>query len=588
MTTFTINSGNPLIYNLFWLGGPYVGLAPQPGDALQILGGKVSYVGGTGSSFVLNDIAVSLGSAGLEFQDSYYGSSTTFGSGTRVVAMPGSTAVINYQVLSNSGTIIDNAGTLDIVGDAYTVTGQGSRVPTRTFPAHLYNYGNLSVNDGALSVSFRGTAPATAQTSAFGQFDNAGSVTVSGSTFRVGGQVGGVGTILISSSVAQFEHGVGAGQAITLDATSTLRLDEPGAVQAAIQASIGATIDLRGIGTARGITRNADGSWTLIGGTATATLNLAALPAGTAAQVSADGAGGTLLRVVSPPPIPAADADGVSQALDTPPLSLATLFGPGLALRFAGGPQAIHLVDGTLSLDPGTKEASVQRIYAGLLGRAGDGVGLAAYSAMLRGGASVADVAGIVLNSVEYAALRGAPATTTDDAFVTSLYAGMLGRAPDAPGLSDWLARLAGGASRASLAAGFAQSDEARLFNAAATAGVWVPDPVGATVYQMFEAAFGRLPDASGYAAFSDALQHGLTAMQAAQSIVGSPEFATRHAGQTAPQLISAFYADGLGHAPDAPGLVTWTDQMARGGPASVLLGIATSAEASARLSPAF
>ena len=50
-----------------------------------------------------------------------------------------------------------------------------------------------------------------------------------------------------------------------------------------------------------------------------------------------------------------------------------------------------------------------------------------------------------------------------DTAFVTSLYHGALGRAPDAGGQAVYLDQLAHGVSRASVALGIAQSPEAQV-----------------------------------------------------------------------------------------------------------------------------
>jgi hypothetical protein len=49
---------------------------------------------------------------------------------------------------------------------------------------------------------------------------------------------------------------------------------------------------------------------------------------------------------------------------------------------------------------------------------------------------------------------------STNETFVTSLYNQLLGRAPDAAGLAGWTAALAGGASTASVIAGFTGSQE--------------------------------------------------------------------------------------------------------------------------------
>ena len=56
----------------------------------------------------------------------------------------------------------------------------------------------------------------------------------------------------------------------------------------------------------------------------------------------------------------------------------------GGLLQFSPGTTAVQLVDGTLSSQPAAPQATVQRLYEGLLGRAADTGGLAAYNGLLK------------------------------------------------------------------------------------------------------------------------------------------------------------------------------------------------------------
>ena len=83
--------------------------------------------------------------------------------------------------------------------------------------------------------------------------------------------------------------------------------------------------------------------------------------------------------------------------------------------------------------------------------------GLASATSTLK---SVTASATSTLKSVTAGAGVAQAGMSTNETFVTSLYNQLLGRAPDAAGLAGWTAALAGGASTASVIAGFTGSQE--------------------------------------------------------------------------------------------------------------------------------
>ena len=296
---------------------------------------------------------------------------------------------------------------------------------------------------------------------------------------------------------------------------------------------------------------------------------------------SGNGTGGAISQVVLPAPV-----DGLA-TVDFGSLDLASALGSGASLRFQLGTEAVRLTNGTLSVGPDTSEAFVQRLYVGLLDRGGDPGGLTTYDGLLGSGTSQADVATDILDSPEYAGLHGSVAGMDSTGFVTGLYAGFLGRAPDQGGLAQWTGALAQGVTPGQVAAAFAQSPEAVADLAGDTAHLWVPSANGALVTQLYQTALGRDPDLGGLQTWTQALQGGLTPAQVAAGIAASPEFQADHAGQDATALVGSLYADGLGHTPDAAGAQFWAGALQAGaGQGSVLLGIATSPEATAHLSP--
>lgn len=125
----------------------------------------------------------------------------------------------------------------------------------------------------------------------------------------------------------------------------------------------------------------------------------------------------------------------------------------------------------TLSIAGNRTDAEATRLYQAAFNRGPDDAGLEFWSRQLSQGVAVDQVAQAFVGSAEFAAAHGALSPST---FVTQLYANVLHRAPDAPGLQGWLGALAGGSSRANVLTGFADSNENRIATAGATHDAWV------------------------------------------------------------------------------------------------------------------
>ncbi len=269
----------------------------------------------------------------------------------------------------------------------------------------------------------------------------------------------------------------------------------------------------------------------------------------------------------------------------TTDLSSADL-GAGLAygsrFTFINPIEAVLLTDSTLSVGPDTNEATIQRLYEGLLGRGGDTGGLSAFDAQLATGTSKTTVAIEILNSNEYLAGHG---TQSDAQLVTSLYQDLLGRAPDPGGAALWSGLLGGGVSRGDVATAIADSPEAKSHLAPTTAQLYVPNAAGTLVHELFETGLGREVDLASLPSFKTAYATQ-TPAQLAADIAGSPEFINDHIGQNNAAYVSSLYQDGLGRAPDAAGSALWTGQLDSGSAtrSDVLLNIAVSSEGAAHL----
>jgi hypothetical protein len=298
----------------------------------------------------------------------------------------------------------------------------------------------------------------------------------------------------------------------------------------------------------------------------------------TAANAAGPSAASTTLGIFD---VGAPGANGVvSTNFDS--LQLGTLLGQGYALAFISGTEAVTLVDGTLSVGPETQEATIQRLYEGLLGHTGNASGLSFWDASLSA-TSASSVAAGFLNSPEYLASAG---TMTNAQFVDSLYQGFLGRAADPSGSTFWTGSLDSGTSRADVVIGIDQSQEAKTYLASTTSQVWAPNAAGTLATEIYQTGLDRMVDPSGLNGVTSALAQGATPLQIVQGIVASPEFQALHGAQSNAAFVTSLYEDALGRMPDASGDSFYLGLLnsGAGSRADVLLDIATSPEAAVHL----
>jgi hypothetical protein len=100
----------------------------------------------------------------------------------------------------------------------------------------------------------------------------------------------------------------------------------------------------------------------------------------------------------------------------------------------------------------------VDQLYVSVLGRRADASGRAHWVRHIAAGHTLESVAALLYGSAEYWQSSGA----TAGGFVDRVYAGILGRAADRPGHAHWVGVLDGGTPAASVAAGFYGSVESR------------------------------------------------------------------------------------------------------------------------------
>jgi hypothetical protein len=279
---------------------------------------------------------------------------------------------------------------------------------------------------------------------------------------------------------------------------------------------------------------------------------------------------------VLPPPV-----DGVS-SIDASSVVLGAALSQGLGLSLSSGTEAIRVVDATLSVGPDTDEATIQRLYEGLLDRGSDTSGMAFYDNLLAEGLNQTVVAADILSSSEYLSDHG---TQTNQQFVSMLDQSLLGEASSAdPNAAGYLAQLVAGTSRATIAITVTNSVGAKTFLASDTAGVYAPNLAGTLAHDLYETGLGREVDPTGLAAFQNTYSI-LTPLQFANGIAASAEFQADHANQSNSAYVTSLYEAGLGRSPDIAGAAFWTGLLNSGtGRGTVLAGIATSGEATAHL----
>lgn len=264
---------------------------------------------------------------------------------------------------------------------------------------------------------------------------------------------------------------------------------------------------------------------------------------------------------------------------------------PESDLRLEGGAGPDHLQgqsgDDRLLGEPADPEfdaasGRVFRLYQAALGREPDLPGLMGWTGRLQTDAhGLERIASGFTLSAEFRQRYG---ETDSGAFVTLLYANVLGRAPDAGGFAHWTARIDTGArSREQVLIGFSESPEmiARSeIDAMAFSRTGLQAGMTDEVFRLYLAALGRLPDYPGLESWTDRLVGELALEQVAWGFVQSPEFANVYGTLSSEEFVTLLYRNVLARAPDAAGQAAWIDRLNGGwSREAVLLGFSESAE---------
>ncbi|HQU42287.1 MAG TPA: DUF4214 domain-containing protein, partial [Pirellulales bacterium] len=151
----------------------------------------------------------------------------------------------------------------------------------------------------------------------------------------------------------------------------------------------------------------------------------------------------------------------------------------------------------------------ISRAYQHFLGRSPDSSGLQYWDMQMRAGLTDEQLEAQFIGSPEYYQHSGG----TDKAWVDHMYFDLLGRSPDVQGETYWVAALAGGAARSSVALGFAASAERE----------------GDQVKEDYEIFLGRLPTQSEIDGWVTAFEQGLTNEDVIAGFIASDEYFADH-----------------------------------------------------------
>jgi len=245
--------------------------------------------------------------------------------------------------------------------------------------------------------------------------------------------------------------------------------------------------------------------------------------------------------------------------------------GPEGGTDHVTGVENLVFADGVLTFDQNNAAAVVMRLYDTTFGRAPDVLGGQYWTHLYESGQiSLSDMAADFAGSAEF---QADVAGMSQRQVVDFMYENTLHRAPDQAGEDAWTAYLQQGHTLGDLVLQFSESAEHKALTAPqVAAGLWDGDADAQTVEFMYEAAFGRAPDAGGLTTWVGALKGGMSLNAMAQAFVSSTEFANATQGMSHRQLVDYMYETALHRQADPTGETSWTIYLDNGGSAADLL----------------
>jgi len=201
----------------------------------------------------------------------------------------------------------------------------------------------------------------------------------------------------------------------------------------------------------------------------------------------------------------------------------------------------------------GTEEsAQIFRLFNSVFGRLpGQGGHQNWTNQLLSESMTLDEVAELFISSPEFVATYG---TSTNAEFVRLLFQNVLGRDPADSGLTAWVSGIEDqGGSRAEVVRRISEAAE----NVALTRGdlesfeensdgtVFAP-----RIFRLFEAIFGREPGETGFEAWVQNFENGMTFTEAVTNFMATPEFESRYNGTDNETFINTLFTNVLGRPP--------------------------------------
>ncbi len=225
--------------------------------------------------------------------------------------------------------------------------------------------------------------------------------------------------------------------------------------------------------------------------------------------------------------------------------------------------------------DQELQEHEIARLYFGAFGRVADSGGLilqlqALHAQPQNPGAGNNDYLGGIGNglvsSAEFVARYG---TLSNADFIRTVYQNALGRQPDTATLNYYLDSLVfpprTPSSRGDILAGIADGEEARG-RLSANPNITYAATAEAQVARLYDAAFGRDADPTGFDTFVPSVIDATSLQQVALSFLGSAEFASRYgAAASDTTLVDALYANALHRPADPAGEALYVQALGSG-----------------------
>ena len=208
-------------------------------------------------------------------------------------------------------------------------------------------------------------------------------------------------------------------------------------------------------------------------------------------------------------------------------------------------------------------------LYQEILGRAPDAAGLTSWVNAVNSGDTVAQIANSFWNSPEHLAhpIGNLNTATLDasNAFVSVLYQDILGRTGDTGGIACWDQVLN---SNSAMTPNQVAMDfwNSSEHQAKLKAGTAPASTYSISVTALYNELLGRSPDTSGLNVWVNIQYSGaLTMNQMVQGFANSAEFVTRTSSLSTSAVITCLYKTVLNRTPDAAGLAAWDQALNSG-----------------------